>query len=208
MRSGGSSEDREYSFFDGTFSIKLPPIGSNCLTVRRSITNTPPDDLPVIRENVRQGFIQTQSTVNKWITDLRKRIDGEDEDDLTAAHLAGAQPQRQNYGASQTNQMRGIRKSAEAAATRQGRKSTEYERYDADPRVLSDNFSELELKDEGNNISTYCLSLLKTHKLIRVFLLLFRNRTTEAQPSARKPSSFSPGQFHIHHEPTAVRSRG
>jgi len=110
----------------------------------------------VIRENVRQGFLQTQTTVNKWINDFRKRIDGEDEDDHSNIYAppAGAPPQRQNYGASQTDQLRGIRKNAETAARQGGgggggRRSTEYERYDADPRVLSDNFSELELRDEG-----------------------------------------------------------
>lgn len=113
---------------------------------------------------MRQGFIQTQSTVNKWITDFRKRIDGEEDDDrsdLTGTHPAGAPPPpRQNYGASQTSQLRGIRKTAQAAAAaRQGRRSTEYERYDADPRLLSDNFSELELRDEGKYPTTQ-----KTHK--------------------------------------------
>jgi len=36
------------------------------------------DDLPVIRENLRKGFVETQKTVNSWITNLKKRIDGED----------------------------------------------------------------------------------------------------------------------------------
>lgn len=124
---------------------------------------TATDDLPVIRENVRQGFLQTQSTVNRWINDFRKRIDGEaDSDDHDIyAPPGGAPPQRQNYGASQADQLRGIRKNAETAA-RQNRLSTESNRYDADPRVLSDNFAELELRDEGKHFqpqqsSTLCL---------------------------------------------------
>lgn len=106
----------------------------------------------MIRENVRQGFIQTQSKVNKWINDFSKRINGEEEDENNDLYAppAGAPPQRQNFGASQKDQLRGIRKNAEAAAWQQGRRSTDHERYDADPRVLSDNFSELELKDEGS----------------------------------------------------------
>jgi len=160
---------------------------------------------------VRQGFIQTQSTVNKWITDFRKRIDGEnDEDDLTAHSAGGVQPQRQNYGASQTNQMRGIRKSAEAAVARQGRRSTEYERYDADPRVLSDNFSELELKDEGKQISPsaiYSLFFVLVYRdLLLVFFPLLRNPTSKTKPSTRKPCSLPPRELHNHYEPTTIGS--
>src|SRR5271167_1933442 len=37
------------------------------------------DDLPVIKENLRKGFLETQSKVNGWITNLKKKIDGEDD---------------------------------------------------------------------------------------------------------------------------------
>ncbi|KAF2102844.1 hypothetical protein NA57DRAFT_29017, partial [Rhizodiscina lignyota] len=107
-------DDKEHSFFD--------------------------DDLPVIRENVRQGFLQTQKTVNKWITDFRKRIDGDEEDGHPGQ--SSDSYQRQDYGPSQSAQMYGIRKSQE------GRRSGDRERYDADPRVLSDDFTQLELRDE------------------------------------------------------------
>ncbi|KAI9728691.1 MAG: ubiquitin-binding protein cue5 [Chrysothrix sp. TS-e1954] len=119
MRRDQDPDDKEYSFFD--------------------------DELPQIRENMRQGFLQTQTKVNKWITDFRKRIDGEEDEDEIGPGPASTQ-QRQNFGSSQTEQLRGIRKEAER--TRQERRSTDQDRYDADPQVLSDNFSELELRDE------------------------------------------------------------
>lgn len=106
----------------------------------------PPDELPEIRENLRQGFITTQSKVNKWISDFRKRIDG-DEDDVTNIPVAGQGAPRHNFGNSQAEQLRGIRKIS-TEASKPGRRSTDLDRYDADPRVLSDNFADLELKDE------------------------------------------------------------
>ncbi|KAF2107985.1 hypothetical protein BDV96DRAFT_653195 [Lophiotrema nucula] len=106
-------DDREHSFFD--------------------------DDLPVIKKNIEQGFRDTQKTVNKWINDFRKKIDGEDEDELTQPQ--GSQ-QRQNFGPSQSEQLYGIRKSTEA------RRSADHNRYDTDNRVLGDDFEALELRDE------------------------------------------------------------
>lgn len=90
------------------------------------------DDLPIIRENLKKGFLETQSKVNGWITNLRKRIDGEDED---------GQQQGYNAGGS-NNQFRG-RKSGD------GRPSGDYGRYDADPQVLSDDFAGIQLNPDG-----------------------------------------------------------
>lgn len=90
---------------------------------------------------MRQGFLQTQKTVNKWLTDFKKRLDGEDEeDDFSQPGSSGFQ--RQDFGPSQSNQIYGIRKSSE------GRRSGDRERYDADPRVLGDDFAQLELRDD------------------------------------------------------------
>src|SRR6478735_2125037 len=33
------------------------------------------DDLPVIRENLRKGFFETQEKVNGWITNIKKKIE-------------------------------------------------------------------------------------------------------------------------------------
>ncbi|KAF2202249.1 hypothetical protein GQ43DRAFT_316349 [Delitschia confertaspora ATCC 74209] len=108
-------DDREHSFFD--------------------------DDLPIIKENVRKGFLETQSKVNKWITDFKRKIDGDDDDDdyATSSHL---QQQRRDYGPSQSDQLYGIRKSSE-----QARRSADRERYDTDNRMLGDDFEALELHD-------------------------------------------------------------
>lgn len=114
-----SEEDREHSFFD--------------------------DDLPEIGRNIQRGFAETQKQVNSWLTNFKKRIDGEDEeDDLYSGSSSNARPGRQNFGPSQSEQMHGIRKSAE-----QPRRSVEQQRYDADPHVLGDEeFSRLELRDD------------------------------------------------------------
>ncbi|KAL8674966.1 MAG: hypothetical protein Q9168_000669 [Polycauliona sp. 1 TL-2023] len=40
------------------------------------------DDLPVIRDNIRKGFLETQAKVNSWVTNFKKKIDGEDDDEF------------------------------------------------------------------------------------------------------------------------------
>ncbi|KAG8528099.1 uncharacterized protein KY384_007015 [Bacidia gigantensis] len=102
-------EDREHSFFD--------------------------DDLPVIRDNIKKGFLETQNNFNKWVTTLKKKIDGEDEDDFQKAPAVPAQ----NYTQPNTY---GSRRSSEF-----GRRSTDRERYDADPQVIGDDFAGLHLHD-------------------------------------------------------------
>ncbi|KAJ5466910.1 Ubiquitin system component Cue [Penicillium sp. IBT 31633x] len=103
-RGSEESEEREYSFFD--------------------------DDLPVIRENLRKGFLETQNKVNSWVTNLKKRMDGEDLDEDSSQNQRETQP----YGRP--------RRSGDM-----GRRSGDRERYDADPQVLGDDFSSLELRD-------------------------------------------------------------
>jgi len=114
-------EDREHSFFD--------------------------DDLPEIGRNIQRGFAETQKQVNSWITTFKKRIDGDDDDEdlYSGSSSSNARPARQNFGPSQSEQMYGIRKSAEHAP----RRSVEQQRYDSDPHVLDDaEFSRLELRDD------------------------------------------------------------
>lgn len=94
-----AADDREYSFID--------------------------DDLPVIRENLRKGFVDTQTKVNGWITNLRKRIE-DNFDETDQDH--DSNPQRPE----------------------RSRRSGEYDRYDADPQVLSDDFSGMRLGQEGS----------------------------------------------------------
>ena len=105
------------------------------------------DDLPIIRENIKKGFLETQSTVNKWVNTLKKKIDGEDEDDFQQRPAPAAQgyvPQNQ-YGGRRSGEF--------------GRRSVDRERYDADPQVLGDDFASLQLHDaEGRPLPLrYCL---------------------------------------------------
>ncbi|KAJ5281894.1 hypothetical protein N7478_007266 [Penicillium angulare] len=103
-RGSEESEEKEYSFFD--------------------------DDLPVIRDNLRKGFLDTQSKVNSWVTNFKKRLDGDEEDGESSHDHEQPSP----YGRP--------RRSGEM-----GRRSGDRERYDADPQVLGDDFSALELRD-------------------------------------------------------------
>ena len=96
------------------------------------------DDLPVIKENLRKGFLETQTTVNGWIKTLKKKIDGEDEDDDEGT--------QQGYNSRQSNQQYRGRRSND------GRPSGDYNRYDADPQVLGDDFAGIQLNSDG---STY-----------------------------------------------------
>ncbi|RYP06476.1 hypothetical protein DL764_003127 [Monosporascus ibericus] len=88
------------------------------------------DDLPVIKENLRKGFLDTQKQVNTWFTNLKKKIDdayNEDEDE--------SQPSRHRpHG----------RRSGEGS-----RRSADYERYDADPKVLSDDFAGMRIHPDS-----------------------------------------------------------
>ncbi|KAI4831894.1 hypothetical protein E4T44_09511, partial [Aureobasidium sp. EXF-8845] len=118
QRPGPAEDDREYNFFD--------------------------DDLPQIKENVRKGFLETQTKVNRWITDFRKKLDGDDNDDpYDGPTRQDSPPRRQNYGPSQSEQLYGIRRSADVS-----RKSTDKDRYDLDNRMLDDDFTSLELRDD------------------------------------------------------------
>ncbi|KID67118.1 CUE domain protein, partial [Metarhizium hybridum] len=87
------------------------------------------DDLPVIRENLRKGFLDTQTKVNGWITGLRKKI--EDSFD---------ESEENNQGHGQP-----FRRQGEAS-----RRSGDYDRYDADPQVLSDDFAGIRLSADGS----------------------------------------------------------
>lgn len=116
LRPNSSHEDDEYSFID--------------------------DDLPVIKENLRKGFIETQSKVNGWFTNLKKRIDG---DDLSDIH-AEQQRQEQGYSQGYQNPQYNSRRSDT------GRRSGDSGRYDADPQVLSDDFTGIQLNDDTSEL--------------------------------------------------------
>ena len=87
------------------------------------------------------------------MSDFRRRIDGEDEIGPGPASAQNPQAapytQRQNFGPSQKEQLYGVSKMAERGGAGGKRRSTDQDRYDADPKVLGDDLSELELRDEG-----------------------------------------------------------
>ncbi|UKZ81960.1 hypothetical protein TrVFT333_009739 [Trichoderma virens FT-333] len=84
------------------------------------------DDLPVIRENLRQGFLETQTKVNGWISTLKKKIEENFDESEDAEHRDG--PQYRHGGPSS--------------------RSTD---YDADPQVLSDDFAGMKFSPDGSN---------------------------------------------------------
>lgn len=104
--------------------VLLPPLFTDGLSPPQK------DDLPVIRENIRKGFLDTQTKVSSWFQTVKKRIDGEEEEGGQAS---------QGYGNEGYNRPR---RSGDL-----GRRSGDRERYDADPQVLGDDFSALELRD-------------------------------------------------------------
>lgn len=115
------------------------------------------DELPEIGRNIQQGFMETQKRVNSWINTFKKKIDGDDDDDeddgeedlYSSSSKANTRQNtgfsgRQNFGSSQSEQLHAIRKSAERQ-----RRSTEAQRYDADPREFDEGeFERLELRDD------------------------------------------------------------
>ncbi|KAK5997815.1 CUE domain-containing protein 5 [Cladobotryum mycophilum] len=86
------------------------------------------DDFPVIKENLRQGFIETQTKVNGWISTLKKKIEENFDESEDPSHKDG--PPYRNQG-------------------QPSRRSNDYDRYDADPQVLSDDFAGMKFTADG-----------------------------------------------------------
>ncbi|KAK3943503.1 CUE domain-containing protein 5 [Diplogelasinospora grovesii] len=94
------------------------------------------DEFPVIKESLRKGFIETQTKVNSWFTNLKKRIDEQlvDKDEDDDRHAQGSS-------------------SFMGRPTRdQTRRSADYDRYDADPQLLSDDFAGMKFHSDGTPI--------------------------------------------------------
>lgn len=98
------------------------------------------DDLPVIRENLRKGFVETQSKVNSWITNFKKKLDDafdeEEEEHRQSAAVHGRRPGEPS-----------------------SRRSGDYERYDADPHVITDDFAGMRLSADGSMLTLNPLPL-------------------------------------------------
>lgn len=109
------------------------------------------DDLPVIKDQLKKGFFETQKTVNSFITNLKKRIDGDDEDDLS-----GRSSSRPSY---QSDSIQG--QTPHQYPSGRGGEYTrrsgdrDRDRYDADPQVLGDDFTGLHLRDETGTLIIY-----------------------------------------------------
>ena len=91
------------------------------------------EELPILKDNIKKGFLETQSTVNKWVTSLKKKIDGEDDDDFQGRPPQQGYPAQQQYGGRRSSEYK--------------RRSADHERYDADPQVLGDDFAGLQMRD-------------------------------------------------------------
>lgn len=111
-----AEEEREYSFLD--------------------------DDLPMIRDNIRKGFLETQSTVNKWVANFKKKLDGDDDEGFSGPPTRPAQ----------------VHQGGNPGYSNYVRRSADRERYDADPQVLGDDFSTLELRDSEGKDHNWQLS--------------------------------------------------
>lgn len=111
----GYGDDREHSFLD--------------------------DDLPVIRDNLRKGFEETQKQVNGWITNIRKKLEENfDESDQGGSSQQGYQGQQQQQH-------------GQYARQGPGRRSGDYHNYDADPQVLSDDFAGMKFSSDGTPVN-------------------------------------------------------
>ncbi|KAG5919032.1 hypothetical protein E4U42_006626 [Claviceps africana] len=87
------------------------------------------DDLPAIRENLRKGFLETQTKVNGWIANIRKKIEESFDETEENTSYPGQPPHRHGEAS---------------------RRSGDYERYDADPQVLGDDFAGIKLSPDGS----------------------------------------------------------
>jgi hypothetical protein len=91
------------------------------------------DDLPEIKESLRKGFVETQTKVNSWFTNIKKKLE-EQFDEPDAEERAGASS---FVGKPTRNQQR---------------RSADYDRYDADPAMLSDDFAGMQFNNDGSPI--------------------------------------------------------
>lgn len=128
--------------------------------------------------------METQTKVNSWVENFKKKLDGEDEhvgyrDDGPREPRGYAQ----GYAEGQTYRMR---RSAD------GRRSGDRDRYDADPQVLGDDFSALELRDAEGRISCTRSSI---HGSTNIYLSAEpprRPARPQANPDLFKSSSPTP----------------
>lgn len=110
------------------------------------------DDLPVIRDNIKKGFLETQSKVNSWVATLRKKIDGDDDQDIQGRPVQTTS----SYDTRPSPQVYGSRRSGDLE-----RRSVDRDRYDADPQVLGDDFAGLQMRDHEGRLKRIPYTVLK-----------------------------------------------
>lgn len=92
------------------------------------------DDLPVIQEQLKKGFQETQVKVNSWFKDLKKKFDEQFDEE----------------GEPSTQQQAGRGHSTGRGSGDSSLRSRDYERYDADPELLSDDFAGMKFHSDGS----------------------------------------------------------
>ena len=95
------------------------------------------DDLPAIRDNIKKGFLETQSKAMSFINNIRKQFDAEESDE----EQPPPPPPRKNQGQQAYS-----------------RRSGDRDRYDADPQVLGDDFTKLKLQDDTSKLYIFRFS--------------------------------------------------
>lgn len=97
------------------------------------------DDFPVIKESLKKGFEETQTKVTSWFNTLKSKIE-------------------ETFDEGENGQGQGGSAFAGRPTRNQSRRSAEYDRYDADPELLSDDFGGLKFNNDGSKFSpTTCL---------------------------------------------------
>jgi len=146
------------------------------------------DDFPVIKENLRKGFLETQAKVNKWVLDFKKKIDGEDEAD---DHPPAPPPRSQtfgqfgahnNFGRDPPSQQRQQQQNQGGYQTAPTRPRYSTDNYDADPTLLTDDFRHLEVRDNTTTEPSRPARPAANPNL------LSSDRTKSDKPSGRKVS--------------------
>lgn len=102
------------------------------------------DDLPVIQEQLKKGFQETQVKVNSWFKDLKKKFDEQFDEDGGPSSSAQQQQHGSQYG--------GGRPMRDAS-----RRERDYERYDADPELLSDDFAGMKFHSDGSRFNKFTI---------------------------------------------------
>lgn len=123
------------------------------------------DDLPEIQEQLKKGFQETQVKVNGWFKDLKKKFD----EQFDEAEGSSSQQGAQRYGAGGSGES--------------SRRSRDYDRYDADPEMLSDDFAGMKLHGDGSK----CLRITNSPEEENCSWLrcTFANKPRSSRPPAK-----------------------